>query len=495
MGITSPMPGARGVVAPSRSRRASGRRAATACLLSLGLLAAACGGDHGSSDAAPTTTAGGGTTTAPEAAKGDTFGDLASPCGKGDAKGATANGVSDESITIGYGDDAGYAAAPGLNKELSDAIEPMIEWCNEQGGINGREIKGNYYDAKATAVGEAVAQACSDKVFMLVGEGWVLDSAQEKPRIACKLPAVPAYSVATAFAHGPGMVQPLPNPGDEVPLSAAYQLAAEFPEAVKKAAFIYADFSATREPRDKYAAAFPQAGWKFADCDQVYNIAGESDWKPFASNLKDCGVDVVVWVGSPNPNFQNLLAAAKQVDFQPTAWLGDANHYDASFAKWNAENGGVADDVYVRIAATPFERADSVPAVKRYLDLVNDSGGTTALLGVQATSAFLLWATGVQACGSDLTAACVFAEIAKQKEWTGGGLHAATDPASNSAANCGILVKLDGGDFDQIAPKADSKDVFDCQDEYLAKDITTSSVTEAKLDADRVATEYGTFTP
>ncbi|CAN5719000.1 hypothetical protein BH10ACT1_BH10ACT1_05960 [soil metagenome] len=500
MGISSPMSGARAAATPSRSsgpraRRRSGRRAATACLLSLGLLAAACGGDHGSSDSTAPTAAPGATTTAPSAPKGDTFGDLASPCGEGDAKGATATGVTDDSITIGYGDDAGYAAAPGLDKELSDAIKPFIAWCNEQGGINGREVKGNYYDAKAIAVGEAIAQACSDKVFMLVGEGWVLDSGQEKARIACKLPAVPAYSVATAFAHGPGMIQPLPNPGDQVPLSAAYQLAKEFPDAVKKAAFVYADFSATKEPRDKYEAAFPAAGWKFEDCDQVYNIAGESDWKPFASNLKECGVELVVWVGSPNPNFENLLAASKQVGFEPTAWLGDSNHYDASFAKWNGENDGAADNVYVRVATTPFERADTVPAVEQYLDLVNGSGGTTALLGVQAASAFLLWATAVQACGSDVTGKCVFAEIAKQKEWTAGGLHAPTDPAANEAAKCGILLKLDGDGFEQVAPDAKGDDVFDCQDKYVGKDISTDSLTAAKLDANRVATDSGTFTP
>ena len=44
----------------------------------------------------------------------------------GTAKGATANGVTNTSITIGYGDDAGYAAAPGLDKEMSDAVKPMI---------------------------------------------------------------------------------------------------------------------------------------------------------------------------------------------------------------------------------------------------------------------------------------------------------------------------------------------------------------------------------
>lgn len=501
-GTTSPISGARR--APSGSPRASSRRraAAVACLATFGLLAAACGdSDRGVSDAPSTTAApgtgttaatDGGTAPAPDV---ESFGELASPCGEGDASGATATGVTDESITIGYGDDAGYAAAPGLDKELSDAIEPMIEWCNEQGGINGREVVGNYYDAKATEVSAAITQACNDGVFMLVGQGWVLDSGQETTRIECELPSVPGYTVATSVAHGPGIIQPLPNPGDQVPTSAAHQLAELFPDAVEKAAFVFAEFPATRETRDKYEASFPDAGWAFEDCDQIYNIAGEADWKPFASNLDQCGIEAVVWVGSPNPNFENFLAAADQVGFEPTAWLSDANQYDAGFAQWNGENGGAGDDVYVRIATTPFELADSVPAVQQYLDLVEGSGGTPALLGVQSSSAFLLWATAVQACGSDVTGACVFEQIAEQTEWTAGGLHSPTNPAANQAASCGILLKLDGDGFEQVTPEAGGDEVFDCSDEYVAKDLTTDALTAAKLDGDRVATEYGTFTP
>jgi ABC-type branched-subunit amino acid transport system substrate-binding protein len=454
------------------------------------LVLSACSSSHG--DSATTTTAGGSSTTAAanDAAK---FGTLESPCGKGDAKGATANGVTDTQITIGYGDDAGYAAAPGLDKEMSDAIKPMIEWCNDQGGINGRKVVGNYYDAKVLQVTQAVTQACNDKVFMLVGQGWVLDAGQEQARIGCKLATIPTYAVSTVFAHAPGMVQPLPNPGDQVPVSAASQLAKLFPDAVKKAAFVFAEFPATREPRDRYRAAFPKVGWDFLDCDQIYNIAGESDWKPFASNLKACGVELLVWVGSPDPNFENFLAASKQVGFAPKAWLSDSNQYDGSFAKWNEQNGGAADDVYVRMATVPFELADEVPAVKQYEDLVQGSGGKVALLGEQATSAFLLWATAVKACGSDVTAKCVLDEAGKQTGWTGGGLHTPSNPGKNEGPSCGMLVKLDGATWTKVVPDGD--EVFDCDPAYLVKDVQTPGLASAKLDANRVSTQFGTFTP
>ena len=165
--------------------------------------------------------------------------------------------MTDTSITIGYGDDAGYSAAPGLDKEMSDAVKPMIKWCNDQGGINGREIVGNYYDAKVLQVTQAMTQACNDKVFMLVGQGWVLDSGQEQIRIGCKLSTIPGFAVGTAFASGSGMQQPIPSPGDQVSDSAAFQVAKLFPAAVQKAAFVYAQFPATQETRDKEAAGYP----------------------------------------------------------------------------------------------------------------------------------------------------------------------------------------------------------------------------------------------
>jgi hypothetical protein len=289
------------------------------------------------------------------------------------------------------------------------------------------------------------------------------------------------------------MQQPNPSAGDDVAVSSAYQVAQLFPDAVKKAAFVFAEFPATRETRDKDAAGYPKAGWKFLACDQIYNVAGESDWKPFASNLKSCGVQAVVWVGSPDPNLENFLNASKQVGFAPKAWATDPNQYTAAFAKWNGQNGGAADNVYVRMTGVPFEFAAQAPAVKQYMDLVAKSHGTIGLLGEQAASAFLLWATGVKACGSSVTAKCVLDSAAKQTGWTGGGLHIPTDPGSNTAPKCGMLLKLTGAAWVKVVPSGDT--LFDCNDKYLVEGITTSAVTAAKLDANRVATQFGTFTP
>ena len=81
------------------SRRSRGVVLAVGVIALISLVTAACGGGRsGSSNDSSATT---------KPAAATDFGTMASPCGKGDAKGATQQGVTDTSITIGYGDDAG----------------------------------------------------------------------------------------------------------------------------------------------------------------------------------------------------------------------------------------------------------------------------------------------------------------------------------------------------------------------------------------------------
>ena len=188
------------------------------------------------------------------------FGTLASPCGSGDAKGATDQGVTDTSIRIAYGDDRGYSQSPGLDQEMGDAITAMIKWCNDQGGINGRKIVGDNYDAAIMQVNTVMQQACKAD-FMLVGEGWALDEAAEGTRVGCNLVAVPGYSVGPDFANAPEMFQGVPNPDDYLPASIYYQIAQLFPQDVTSFDVLHTTLaSATEVSYAKDVAAAAAAG-------------------------------------------------------------------------------------------------------------------------------------------------------------------------------------------------------------------------------------------
>jgi hypothetical protein len=358
-----------------------------------------------------------------------------------------------------------------------------MKWCNDQGGINGRQIEGKYYDAKITEVVNAVTQACGE-VFMLVGEAWAFDGGQEETRIGCDLPAVPTYSVSAEFANAPLMHQPVPNPVDRVPVTWAAQLAELFPDEIKSASVMYADFASIAVTKDKALQAFPEFGWEFKDCLQSYPIGGTADWRPYAQSLKDCGAEIVYYIGQAFPNMQNLLDAAAQLDYRPI-WITDANNYIASFAEWNTAGNG--DNVYVRTGFTPFEQADSNPATEQYVEIVEGNGGKISQLGEQTTSAFFLWATAADACGADLTRDCMLEELGKIDSWTGGGLHAESNPAENLPPECGMLLKLDGPEWVQVAPE--EKGEFDCSPDHVVE-VSGPFVDAVKLGPDRVSTLF-----
>ena len=304
---------------------------------------------------------------------------------------------------------------------------------------------------------------------------------QEAVRLGCKLAAVPTFSVSAAFANAALMVQPVPNPIDYTPVEIAAAMQKQFPDKITKTAVMFANYASTIDTKDKVLASYPEFGFKFLDCPQQYNIAGESDWKPFVQRLKDCGAEMVYFTGSPAPNFENVLDAAKQIGYDPI-WITDANFYDEAFAKWNTS--GNADNVYVREAFIPLEEASSNPATQQYLDIVKGTGGDVNQLGMQAASAFLLWATAAKECGSTLTSTCVMDNLAKVTSWTGGGLHAETNPVSNKPPDCGLVLKLSGTSYTRYYPEEVA--TYDCDPSYVVQ-VTGAVVDQAHLDANRVS--------
>jgi ABC-type branched-subunit amino acid transport system substrate-binding protein len=460
------------------------RLSGIAALCAIAVVAVSCGSSQRGAD--PSGSSGGGATETTAASSTESFGDLPSPCGpaEGTNTAGTEQGVTADSVTIGYGDDAGYQGQPGINHEMSDAVEAMIKWCNEQGGINGRQVKGNYYDAKILDVNTPMTEACQ-QVFMLVGQGWALDGSAEQTRLSCDLPMVPGYTGSSAAAMGPLMVQPVPNPIDQITIQQAYALKDAFPDKVTNAATVYpAQLPASVESIGKVKATYPQAGWKFLECDQTYQLGGEADWKPFAQRLKDCGAQAVAFSGG-EANFENLLDAAKQVGFEPV-WFTEANFYTETFARWNVS--GNADQVYVKDIYVPLFDAPADSATAQYIEIVEADGGDIAQLGAQATSAFLLWATAAKECGADLTRSCVMENLRGVTEWTGGGLHAPTNPGQNQVSECGNVLKMEGTQWTHWSPEGD---MFACDPKYRAVVSPPLAAAAAlELDANRVARQY-----
>ncbi|MGA2473379.1 MAG: ABC transporter substrate-binding protein [Acidimicrobiales bacterium] len=414
-----------------------------------------------------------------------TFGTLPSPCGKGHATGATDQGVTNSTINIAYGDDRGFSGLPGLDQEMGDAVKDMIAWCNAQGGINGRKLVGDYYDAAVTNVGSVMSQACKQD-FMLVGEGFALDGVAEQTRLGCNLASVPGFTVSSVVANAYEMYQASPNPANASPVSSAYQAEKLFGSKTKHAGVYGSTLSTQQSSTTKAVQAYTEAGWKFVpNCTADIDYNGEANYTPFMQKLQSCGAQVIFNDATPGPTLYGAFEAENQIGYDPI-WVMDSGAYTAAFAQWNTD--GLANNAYVRISYEPLEAAKVVPAVAQYLSIVKKYGGLTSQLGEQATSSFLLWATQAKACGSTLTRQCMINHLSKVTSWTGGGLNASGNPAKNIPPNCGLLMKLDNTKWVQAYPK--KLGTFDCSSKYVAPN--SGSVVGTTLNAQGYATQYAT---
>lgn len=434
----------------------SSRRLLTV-LAVLVLTAAACGRDDGTATGGPAPTApattaggsvttGGGTTTAaPDQAPGladGGFGDLGVVCSPGDGDPAPIEGVpgiDGTTIHVGTIADPGFTGRPGLNQEMFDTSQAVVEWCNEHGGVRGYQIELTLRDAALTDYQQRIVEACAED-FALVGGGAVFDDTGQVDRLACGLPDVAGFLVSPTAADADLTLSSAPNPLDQYNVAEFVWAAEQFPEATSKVGVLTGAVPSTQIVRDRHLEAMRTLRWDVV-YNAEYNPLGESSWKPFAQAMADAGVELMVYIGEPQ-NFAALQKAAADIDFAPTAWLPGPNHYDQAYIT-TARN--VAKDTYTRTGFFPFERAEVNLATSQYLELMETylpNGKYPALLGAQSLSSWMLFLTSVGRCvdAGSLDRDCVYETGGQQQPWTGGGLHIPVDPTGEEASDCALIL-------------------------------------------------------
>jgi ABC-type branched-subunit amino acid transport system substrate-binding protein len=436
----------------------------------LGTIGAACSRDDESSGApdADTST----TTRAPSGGRVG-FGDLENVCQPGDASGATAPGVTDDAIRVATISDPGFEGRPGLNQELFDTAEVFTEWCNAAGGINGREVEVDLRDAALVNYKPRILESCRED-FMLVGGGAVFDDTGTADRLECLLPDVAGY-VVTPEARGADLLrQPLPSPVWAVAVGDYRWLGERFPESTEHVGILTGNLPTTVTVANQDREAIESLGWKVVYSDQ-YPAAGVTSWAPYVQAMKARGVEGLAWVGEPE-GLAKLEQAMADANFE-VAWVrAGPNHYDERLV---AVAGGALRNTYVASSFVPFEDTEN-PAMRAYLDAFEQyrpDAKTRAVLGVQAWSAWLLFAHGARECGSELTRRCVYDTLGDVHEWTGGGLHAATDPGRNRGSGCYLLFRATSEGFSPVDVEP-TDGIFHCGAEnvYELEDPPTSGV-------------------
>jgi ABC-type branched-subunit amino acid transport system substrate-binding protein len=433
-------------------------------ILALVLVAGACSrsddDSSSGSDTSSTTSGSGG-----EALSAD-FGDLTDVCQPGDPSGSPAQGVTPTEIKISTFSDPGFVGRPGLNQELFDTAEVFSQWCNERGGINGREIVVNKRDVALTNVKARMTEACAED-FMMVGGGAVFDQDGVTTRLECLMPDVAGYAVSPENRGSDLLVQPVPNSITTIPIGDLRWLEKEFPDGAENFGVLTGDVATTRTVGEQYSEAADSLGWNRVYND-VYPSLGVNDWTPYATQLQSAGVEGLIWVGEPE-FLAKLVVAMNNIGYTPKFIRTDANHYDAKLI----DNGGAAlkDNVFIRSVFVPFEGAKAGSATKQYLDAFAEylpDGKNRTYLGLQAWSAWLLFARAAKECGNELTRKCVYDNAAKVSEWTGGGLHSTTNPSAKTAPTCFAIETATPNGF-ELADVNANDGIFRCDDNGLYK--------------------------
>ncbi len=408
------------------------------------------GGAKASNSASPAAS----TTTA---SPGD-FGTLKQICGPGDAKGATARGVTDTEIHVATLADPNNTVLPGIGQESFDIGDAFVKWCNAAGGINGRTIVLTKLDSGLFNVAAKVIDACQ-REFMLVGNANPLDAAGVKPRLACNLAQIPAYVTSSEAATAAQQVV-IDSSIPQVSVGAWRALAKKYPDAFQALSFVTVNGAGLDSFAERQRDALTQLGYKVVDF-QKTPVTGVNNWRPYIESARLHGAKAAITL---SPDISAYVRSFNDVGWKPELLpLGVQNYNKGTIELAKA---GVLPTTYVTTTYWPFEAADDSPAIQQAITLIKSGSKITPdFAHLQALDAWLLWATAAKACGSQLTGTCVIDKAGSEKGWTGGGIIAPVDThvGPGVISDCFVLLKATPTGF-QLAPDVTkpNKDIFNC---------------------------------
>ncbi len=388
-------------------------------------------------------------------------------CGPGKPSGLSGRGLSDATIRLGTIGDPGSAAAPGLEQEYFDVADAFSKWCNAAGGINGRKIVVDKYDAKLFEGAAQILNVCQ-KDFMLVGNGNAFDAADVKPRLACKLGQIPSLSVSPEAGLAGLQVQPTSNSPKVYGVGPLRRLADVYP-AAKTGLGIGSSNVASLLPQGLYARqAYESLGYKVSTVQEKPPFV--DNFRPYMEQLRASGAKAYDEIASQDPAPE--VNAMNDIGYRPSFILWSIQFYDPKSVA--AAQAVKFPPSYVALAGLPAELVDQFPVLQEIRSIMNAGVAKpkfTSFTGL-AISAWTLWAKSATECGADLTQECILAKAGAHTDWTAGGLFPphSTVPGKQTQIDCFLLMRLTptGFVYDQAATKP-NREVFNCGPGNLAK--------------------------
>ncbi|HEU5033954.1 MAG TPA: ABC transporter substrate-binding protein, partial [Mycobacteriales bacterium] len=323
---------------------------------------------------------------------------------------ATDVGVTPTSITVANIADV-TGPVPGLFKSAQQsALAFAAYWNATQGGICGRQIRVKPLDSRTDANGyrEQMLTACKS-AFASVGSMSAFDSGGAQVEDQCGIVDVSAAAVTQEHQASKVTYAANATQVGQVSSTVPGWIAEKYPEAVKKAAFLYINAGAAAVNAKADIKTYEQYGhgWKFVYTQPV--DISTFNYAPFVQKMKQEGVRFVQWLGAYQQAVR-LAQAMQQQGFKPDMFLLDPTGYSSDYVQ---SGGAAVDNTVVYMDSALFQDASSNKEMATYITWLKRvaGGAEPSYFGIYAWSAMRLFAETAEKIGPDLTRAKMLAAL------------------------------------------------------------------------------------
>ena len=353
----------------------------------------------------------------------------------------------------------------GLNEEMYDTAVAFTEWCNEHGGILGRELVLSDVDAKLFDYEPAITDACG-RDFALVGGGAVFDEDPNDVRVGCDLPNIAGYVVSARGRTADLQVQPIPNSIYDISMGRYNAAARDFPDSGDKYGIMASAIPSVLLVKQQSIEVAEAKGFEVA-YSYDYQSQGETGWANFVREMQDKDIKILEFIGQP----QNLIELTDEMaiaDWHPDVILLSTNFYDELY----------------RRAPPPTATSTSSRATTRSSWPTRTRPRRTTWTSWSSTTRTARWRSSAcrasrpgsssrrrppRAGRSSRRSACS-TEAAAPEDWTGGGLHARQTPGSGEPSPCFLILGLDEDGFfynEEATAPTDGDGLYNCDEENV----------------------------
>lgn len=367
------------------------------------------------------------------------FGELGRVCGPadGDITASGARGVTDDEIRIGVLNDAGNTLSPGLGGLFVEVADAFADWCNEAGGINGRQLVIVDRDGKLFEAASVVLDACQSD-FMLVGGGAALDAPITEPRLDCDLGAIPALN--PSYDGQTSDLQAVIGRTSETESNWGLfrLLHEEFHDAFDKIGIVSIDTPDVRIAYERFQRALEGQG---------LSITSFQAGPPSLDNIRTY---IQPLVGRSEAlvlpiSLVEVFRAINDVGYEPEVIVDQGGIFYGLDTVESLREVPLSAPLYTASTTFPLDRASENSTVAKLVELEEAAFGRADPGHVMPWITWLLFAASASAC-DELTVDCVIDNATADSAYTAGGLMAPIDLTDPTQLNRCVAISRVSGD-------------------------------------------------